>query len=144
MAPLDMCGGGGGGGGGGNSCGGGGGVASFEHSRAVDRRPSCEDASSAKEESQEPSLADTAGERRKSRAAKLRQTRSRNAARIQQQQQQQQVYTSAEDSEEEVRKEQESKGSPLPFASVLFFPQLNTEKCAPARPAKADLNFFDW
>lgn len=94
--PLDMCGSGGGGGGCGN---GGGDIPSFEHRRVAIRRPSCEDASSGKEEPQEPPLAETAGERRKSRAAKLRQTRSRNAARIQQQ-----VYTSAEDySEEEVR-----------------------------------------
>lgn len=97
MAPLDMCGGGGGAGGGND---GSGGMTSFEHGRAAARHPSCEDASVAEKESQESPLAETAGERRKSRAAKLRQTRSRNAARIQQQ-----VYTSAEDSEEEeVRK----------------------------------------
>lgn len=42
--------------------------------------------------------ADAAGERRRSRALKLRQTRTRNAAKSQST-----VYTSAEDSEEEVR-----------------------------------------
>jgi len=82
MAPLDMCGGGGGGG------------SPFEKSPGVDRA-SCEDAIA-----KEPNAtADTAGDRRRSRALKLRETRSRNAARIQQQQ----VYTSAaEDSEDEV------------------------------------------
>eukprot|EP00903_Cladosiphon_okamuranus_P019806 g18204.t2 len=103
MAPLDICtGGGGGGGGGGNDGGGGGGggMVSFEHGRTAARHSSCEDArrsvGAAKESKEPPPSAETAGERRKSRAAKLRQSRSRNAARIQQQ-----AYTSAEDSEEE-------------------------------------------
>lgn len=92
MAPLDMasCGGGGGGGvdGGGSPHG----SVSLDRScmKGADEHP--------------PSPSDSAGsspsERRASRALKLKQTRERNAVKIQQQQQ---AYTSAEDSEEEVR-----------------------------------------
>lgn len=62
----------------------------------------CEDAGTSppranvNEKNQHQEAADEAGERRRSRALKLRQSRTRNAARAQ-------VYTSAEESEEEVR-----------------------------------------
>lgn len=128
MAPLDMCGGGAGGGGGN----GGSDAASFGRGRAMARRPSCEDASSAKE-SQEPPLTETAGERRRSRAAKLRETRSRNAARIQQQ-----VYTSAEDSEEEVRKSAREERN-----HELFFAR---DCCVRSENVRLSIRnlFFDW
>ncbi|CAM9597521.1 unnamed protein product [Pylaiella littoralis] len=115
MAPFDMlsCGGGGSGGEGGdgssNAYDSGSRRSSATHGHSSIRRPSCEDAGLTKEPEEAPAVGETAVERRKSRAFKLRQTRSRNAARIQQQQQQQQqqqVYTSAEDSEDEQEEEE--------------------------------------
>lgn len=108
MAPYDMapsCG--GGGGGRGSSGGSGGGSPmSLDHSlrgvpdpqppKAAVEEPAVVAPAAAENKAGETTM--TAGERRRSRALKLRQTRSRNAVRIQQQ-----VYTSAEDSEDEVR-----------------------------------------
>ncbi|CAB1099436.1 unnamed protein product [Ectocarpus sp. CCAP 1310/34] len=120
MAPHDMapsCGGGGGQGSSGGS--GGGSPMSLDHSlRGVpDPHPTkaavgdlavvCPVAA-ADEKASETTM--TAGERRRSRALKLRQTRSRNAVRIQQQ-----VYTSAEDSEDE----EEEEGDVKPDIAML-------------------------
>ncbi|CAM9505105.1 unnamed protein product [Ectocarpus sp. 13 AM-2016] len=114
MAPHDMapsCGGGGGRGSSGGS--GGGSPVSLDHSlragpdlyptKAAGEEPAvvCP-AAAADDKAGEKTM--TAGERRRSRALKLRQTRSRNAARIQQQ-----VYTSAEDSEDEEEEEEDVK-----------------------------------
>ncbi|CAM9751696.1 unnamed protein product [Ectocarpus fasciculatus] len=119
MAPHDMapsCGGGGQGNSGGGS--GGGSPMSLDHSlrhtssedphptkAAVEERAAVvAPAAAADDKAGETTM--TAGERRRSRALKLRQTRSRNAVRIQQQQQ---VYTSAEDSEDEEEEEEDVK-----------------------------------
>ncbi|CAM9288160.1 unnamed protein product [Ectocarpus sp. 6 AP-2014] len=117
MAPHDMapsCGGGGGGGGRGSSGGSGGGSPmSLDHSlrevpdpqptkAAVEEPAVVRPAAAADDKAGETTM--TAGERRRSRALKLRQTRSRNAVRIQQQ-----VYTSAEDSEDEEEEEEDVK-----------------------------------
>ncbi|CAM9144230.1 unnamed protein product [Ectocarpus sp. 8 AP-2014] len=121
MAPHDMapsCGGSGGGGGGGGGRGssggsGGGSPMSLDHSlrgvpnphptkAAVEEPAVVAPAAAADDKAGETTM--TAGERRRSRALKLRQTRSRNAVRIQQQ-----VYTSAEDSEDEEEEEEDVK-----------------------------------
>ncbi|CAM9448902.1 unnamed protein product [Ectocarpus sp. 12 AP-2014] len=114
MAPHDMAPSCGGGGGPGSSGGSGGGSPMFldrslrgvpdSHptKAAVEEPAVVRPAATADDKAGETTM--TAGERRRSRALKLRQTRSRIAARMQQQ-----VYTSAEDSEDEEEEEEDVK-----------------------------------
>ncbi|CAM9596493.1 unnamed protein product [Scytosiphon promiscuus] len=108
MAPLDMA-----------SCGGGGGGGSHHDAVSLDR--SCSQGPEELPPATTDSAASSPSERRASRALKLKQTRERNAVRIQQHQQ---VYTSAEDSEEE---EEEKPDLAMLQAEALLAPGVDKQ-----------------